>query len=261
MGHLFYYSYAYQILLVFQLVSSILVLLFLFYKSAPYGKFVTNGFGPVMPARPGWVIMEFPAFAVILVMFYLGRGWENPAMIVFICLWEFHYVYRTFIYPLRLSKGSRPMAVAIPLTGAFFNSINGYINGYEMFLSPDAAVKYDSSWFLTPYFIVGTGLFVAGWVINQHSDAVLRSLRKPGETGYKIPNRGLHKWVASPNYFGEFMEWLGWAVLTASWAGLAFAAFTFANLGPRAYKNLQWYKEKFGDEYPSSRKAMIPFVF
>ena len=144
MGHLFYYSHAYQILLVFQLVSSILVLLFLFYKSAPYGKFVTNGFGPVMPARPGWVIMEFPAFAVILVMFYLGRGWENPAMIVFICLWEFHYVYRTFIYPLRLSKGSRPMAVAIPLTGAFFNSINGYINGYEMFLSPDAAVKYDS---------------------------------------------------------------------------------------------------------------------
>lgn len=253
-------SVLYQVLLVFQLVSAIFVVLFLFYKTAPYGKYGTAGFGPTIGARIGWILMEFPAFAVILWMYYLGRGWENPVMTVFICIWEFHYVYRTFVYPLRLSKGSRPMAAVIPLCGAFFNSINGYINGYEVFLS-QASVKYNLDWFLTSYFLIGSGLFIAGLVINRHSDAVLRSLRKPGESGYKIPNRGLHKWVASPNYFGEFLEWLGWAVLTESWAGLAFAVFTFANLGPRAYKNLQWYREKFGDEYPSSRKAMIPFVF
>ena len=227
--------FLYQFLLVFQLVSAIFVVLFLFYKTAPYGKYGTSGFGPVIQARPGWVIMEFPAFAVILLMFYLARGWENPVMVVFICIWEFHYIYRTFIYPFRLSKGSRPMAALIPLFGALFNSINGYINGYEVFLSEEAAVKYTVDWLLTPNFLIGVGLFIAGWVINHHSDAVLRSLRKPGETGYKIPNRGLHKWVASPNYFGEFMEWLGWAVLTGSWAGLAFAVFTFATSTPKAF--------------------------
>lgn len=251
----------YQILLVFQLISSLFVILFLFYKTAPYGKYGTKGYGFAVGARLGWVLMEFPAFAVILVMFILARGWENPVMIAFICIWELHYVYRTFIYPFRLSKGSHPMAFFVVLMGAVFNSINGYINGYEVFFSSSAASKYSISWFYSPYFIIGLGLFLAGMVINRHSDAVLRSLRKPGESGYKVPHKGLHNWVASPNYFGEFMEWLGWAVLTYSWAGLAFAVFTFANLGPRAYKNLQWYRVQFGEEYPSSRKAMIPFVF
>ena len=30
-------------------------------------------------------------------------------------------------------------------------------------------------------------MFVAGMIINIHSDHILRNLRKPGETGYKIP--------------------------------------------------------------------------
>ena len=30
-------------------------------------------------------------------------------------------------------------------------------------------------------------LFVFGMVVNIHSDHILRNLRKPGETGYKIP--------------------------------------------------------------------------
>ncbi len=35
--------------------------------------------------------------------------------------------------------------------------------------------------------LTGTLLFVAGMVVNIHSDHILRNLRKPGETGYKIP--------------------------------------------------------------------------
>ena len=30
-------------------------------------------------------------------------------------------------------------------------------------------------------------MFVCGMAINMHSDHVLRNLRKPGDTGYKIP--------------------------------------------------------------------------
>jgi len=33
----------------------------------------------------------------------------------------------------------------------------------------------------------GIALFISGMVINIHADHILRNLRKPGETGYKIP--------------------------------------------------------------------------
>ena len=35
--------------------------------------------------------------------------------------------------------------------------------------------------------ISGCVMFVCGMTINIHSDHILRNLRKPGETGYKIP--------------------------------------------------------------------------
>jgi len=38
---------------------------------------------------------------------------------------------------------------------------------------------------------LGIALFISGMVINIHADHILRNLRKPGETGYKIP-QGKH---------------------------------------------------------------------
>lgn len=37
-------------------------------------------------------------------------------------------------------------------------------------------------------FDVGVLLFVVGMIINIHSDFILRNLRKPGETIYRIPH-------------------------------------------------------------------------
>ena len=44
---------------------------------------------------------------------------------------------------------------------------------------------------------------------GEQSDAILRGLRAPGETGYKIPTGGLYRWVSSPNYLGEILFWWG----------------------------------------------------
>lgn len=40
---------------------------------------------------------------------------------------------------------------------------------------------------LSPHFIVGFCMYATGMAINWQSDDILRNLRKPGETGYKIP--------------------------------------------------------------------------
>ncbi|MBW2713856.1 MAG: DUF1295 domain-containing protein, partial [Deltaproteobacteria bacterium] len=84
-----------------------------------------------------------------------------------------------------------------------------------------------------------------------------RNLRKPGETGYKIPYGGFYRWVSSPNYLGEIIEWAGFAMLTWTPAGLAFLVFSISNLFPRAFSHHRWYQEQFED-YPEERKAIIP---
>lgn len=50
--------------------------------------------------------------------------------------------------------------------------------------------EYSGSTKLTRHYLVsllGGILWLTGLVINIHSDHILRNLRKPGETGYKIP--------------------------------------------------------------------------
>ena len=108
--------------------------------------------------------------------------------------------------------------------------------------------------------MAGAALFLVGFGINLWADNTLRGLRHPGETGYKIPYGGLYRYISCPNYFGEIIEWIGWALATWSLPGLAFAVWTIANLAPRAWSHHQWYIKRFS-EYPRERKALIPGVW
>jgi 3-oxo-5-alpha-steroid 4-dehydrogenase 1 len=79
-------------------------------------------------------------------------------------------------------------------------------------------------------------------------------------TGYKIPHGGMFKYVSAANYFGEVLEWAGWALALRSLPSAAFAFFTFCNLAPRADAHHKWYKAKFED-YPANRKAIVPCLW
>jgi len=80
-----------------------------------------------------------------------------------------------------------------------FTSINGVIQGRYL----TEYLAYSDWWFIDPRFLVGQLVFLLGMAGNIHSDAILRGLRKPGETGYKIP-RGiinlLLRATQTPNY-------------------------------------------------------------
>ena len=98
--------------------------------------------------------------------------------------------------------------------------------------------------------------------INLQSDSIIRHLRKPGDTRHYLPEKGMFKYVSSANYFGELMEWVGFAILTWSAAGAVFALWTFANLGPRAASIHDRYSQEFGNDFDAERiKRIIPFIY
>src|SRR5207302_1373799 len=99
-----------------------------------------------------------------------------------------------------------------------------------------------------------------GHLAHVQSDRLLARLRHPGETGYRVPHGGLYRFVSCPNYLGEIVEWIGWAVASWSPPGLAFAAWTIANLAPRARAHHAWYRRSFPD-YPPARRALVPGVW
>ena len=227
------------------------------FVTAPYGRHKRRGWGPSISSRLGWILMEWPSVILFLILFLVGSAPKTLTALVFLAMWEAHYINRAYIYPLRIPVVRKSMPLTIPLAGILFNFGNAFINGYYLF---EFSGGYPLSWLSQPRTIIGILIFLTGFGINLWSDQVLRTLRaQPGED-YKIPYGGLFRWVSCPNYLGEIIEWTGWAIATWSLPGLSFAVWTFANLAPRARAHHTWYRDHFED-YPARRRALIPGIW
>jgi len=123
--------------------------------------------------------------------------------------------------------------------------------------------SYDIEWLWSPQFLIGVLIFFAGMIINIHSDKQIRVLRKnPQDSNYYLPNKGLFKYINSANYFGEILEWLGFAVLTWSLSGLVFLIWTMANIIPRAAAVYERYHQLFGEKFTQQKRYKIfPFIY
>jgi len=235
------------------LLAAVIFLALLFF-AAPYGRHFRRGWGPAINNKVGWVIMEATAPLVFAICFVLGNNANTLTTLVFLVLWEAHYIHRAFLYPFALRSRRRGMPIAVVGFGLLFNTVNGYLNGRYIFTF---ATGYTNEWLGDPRFIAGVVLFIIGFIINRRADRILSNLRKPAESGYRIPYGGLYRWISCPNYLGEIIIWLGWALATWSLPGLAFATWTVANLVPRARLHHAWYRKHFLD-YPPERRALLP---
>ena len=223
------------------------------FVKAPYGRHTKQGWGPQIDNKLGWILMELPSFALIL-YFLLNYSQSNYASFLMM-LWLLHYAHRTFIFPLRIRTQGKKMPVVIVLSAIFFNLVNAGLNGYYLSFFDD----YTTENFLSWKFLLGMLAFALGAAINLRSDQILIQLRKPGETGYKIPRGFLFEYVSCPNLFGELVQWGGFALMAWNCPAATFFLWTGANLIPRALDHHRWYKEKF-DDYPRKRKALFPFI-
>lgn len=241
--------------LLIQFLLCPIVFFSLMFVTAPYGRHFRPGWGPVLPNRLAWVLMELPALGVIGLLTLASPVASNPVAWVPLLFWCGHYAYRSFIFPALMRPSDRTFPAQLVVFAVAFNVLNGYNNAQA--LQANAA---GGEPLLSGHFLAGSLLFACGFLMHVHADAVIRGLRAPGETAYRVPEGGMFRWVGSPHYLGEIIQWCGWAVMTWSLAGAAFALFTFCNLAPRALSNHRWYRETFPD-YPAGRKALLPGLF
>ena len=250
----------FDFLLFIMAICAIAVFITLYFVEAGYGKMISPKWGPAISNKVAWILMECPVFFVLLYFWLKSERQFETVPLIFFLLFELHYFQRSFIFPFLL-KGKSKMPITIMFMGMIFNTINGYMQGeWIFFLSPDNL--YTTSWLLTPQFIIGVILFFTGMAININSDYVIRHLRQPGDTRHYLPKKGMYKYVTSANYFGEIVEWTGFAILTWSLSGAMFAIWTCANLIPRANSIYKKYEKEFGDEFHERPlKRIFPFIY
>lgn len=181
-------------------------------------------------ARARGCMQELPSFAVpasMLASAYPRAPSSSLANLALLAAFCTHYFNRTFIFPLRI-RGGKPTPVSVFLMAFGFCVTNGWLQGRALTVWQ----TYDAAWTSDPRFLGGLALFALGMAINIHADTILMNLRKPGETGYKIPRGGMFELVSGANFLGECLEWSGFAI--ACWCARRRGARRPARRPPRS---------------------------
>ncbi len=245
----------YNILVLLWIGIACIVALLLLKIPAPYGRYTKRGWGFIVDNRLAWFLMESPSLIIPLYWVSYVFKWNiNKVSGVFTFMWIFHYFYRALIFPLLL-KSKRGMPISVVLMGLLFNVVNSILNMYYFLYR----ANYPDQWFRDFRFLVGSSFFVIGFIVHFTSDWILRNLRNGNEGIYLIPRGWLFEYVSCPNYLGEIIEWIGFAVASWSLSALSFAVWTGANLIPRALSHHMWYRKNFIG-YPEKRRALVPYL-
>ncbi|KAF9465295.1 3-oxo-5-alpha-steroid 4-dehydrogenase-domain-containing protein [Collybia nuda] len=297
----------------------------LFVINAPFGRFSLSSDSLFqVDGIKSWIIMELVSPISFLYAFFTSplsyMFPTNPPLsspqLILAGIFLVHYTNRALISPLRTPSRSKSHIIVF-LSAVCFNVLNGAMMGAYL-TSPFARIFLTSPYtFRRPTFYIGLALWAVGFAGNILHDEILLDIRrkaknkdkgevsqngkatspKPKQEHYGIPQGWLYKYISYPNYFCEWVEWLGFA-LAAAPLPLATSSLTLASLSsfftvqsisslisdpaylfapnlappyiflisevflmfPRAYKGHQWYKKKFGKDYPKERKIVIPHV-
>jgi 3-oxo-5-alpha-steroid 4-dehydrogenase len=267
---------AYGVLTALTLLAAVIVLATIqaqFSTPAPYGRHEAGHaeaeagkWGPPVSQRVAHVLSDFPPGVFVFTAVFLGWGFSAPygqlkqghsgATVrwnwLLWALFVAHYVHRGLLHPLLIMRySSRTVRIGIPLAGLFPNVLFCYINACWI-----ATCVYPSNWGTHPAFIIGIILFSFGFVLNKYADWQTSRLRKPGETAYKPPSGlVLALNIANPNYLGELIEWIGYAIAAWSPPAIVWAAFGAATFVPRSKHNLQWIHKHFSGSQDSAKDA------
>ena len=104
----------------------------LLFVTAPYGRHRRPAWGPTIPVRLGWVVMESPAVLLFVAVFSLGAHAVEAAPLALLGLWKLHYFHRAFVYPLRMRGRGQKMPLTIAAMAFAFNFLNAYNDKFSL---------------------------------------------------------------------------------------------------------------------------------
>ena len=156
--------------------------------TAPYGKHTKGGWGPLIPARVAWILMETPnlwttaffayvAYAHIDAVSNESRNIRShlgdvPNMIL-LGLFLLHYINRSIVYPLKMTQAT-PMPASVMFMAFCFCTWNGAQQSANLIL----VKSYPIDWLYNSQFIAGVLIFFVGLTINIQSDNALLAMRE-----------------------------------------------------------------------------------
>ena len=240
------------------LLTGVLTFVMTLLQTAPYGRYASPIWGPSIPARIAWTVFESPNLIVPALFLFFSdtpKRSANPNRLLLL-FFIAHYVHRAIIYPwLRMPRTTAPMPISIVCVAFMYCTWNATQQCVALLF----VNSYPRNWTTDIRFISGLGIGITGMIINIRSDSILLQLRARG--GYHIPRGELFEYVSGANFFGEIMEWTGWAIAVWRLHAFAFAYYVFCNTSTRAWGHHQYYLKKFREEYPAKRRAVIPFIW
>ncbi|HEY0466701.1 MAG TPA: hypothetical protein VGC79_20985 [Polyangiaceae bacterium] len=174
-------------------------------------------------------------------------------------LWSMHFVRRTWESAF-VHRYSKPQ-----IGPADYLTEYAYYWGFGAWIAWSATARPGSA-SLSPLLVLGLVLFVLAEVGNAHAHRVLRDLRAPGGRERQIPGGLLFRRLSCPHYSFEIVSWVGFNLVTQTWAGLGFMLVGAGILGAWAHARHVAYRKEFDgrdgrQRYPSERRALIPFLF
>lgn len=245
-------------LVVFGFILAVVYFIGQLFQPIPYGRHARGSGRLPVPVRVAKIIvMLVPNVVFFTITYFLaGQHFGEAPNVIFFCLYIIHFLERGIVNPLVSRYSHNKLRLWIPLSVFLSNLFYSYINAEFI-----GSAEYCDNYLYDPRFLVGLVVFIIGFVINRVADYQLVCLRKSRtETGYFIPKGPLYFLISCPNYFGEGLQWFGWAIMTWSLAGLVWWLFTEATFVPRSRQNHKWLRNQFLD-YPKIRKGLIPFIF
>jgi protein-S-isoprenylcysteine O-methyltransferase Ste14 len=111
---------------------------------------------------------------------------------------------------------------------------------------------------------VAVGIYVLGTVLHFGSDYQKRRFKRRAQAGQQLLDRGFWALCRHPNYLGDFLIYVSFAVVGGSiwgWIGplLNLAQYAFDAIP----KNEKWAAQRYGsawEEYKAHTRSFIPYV-
>jgi steroid 5-alpha reductase family enzyme len=108
---------------------------------------------------------------------------------------------------------------------------------------------------------VAVGVYVVGSLVHATADLQKKQFKERAGTTGRILDQGLWAWSRHPNYFGDFLVYVSWALLAADpWAWVAPATNLLQYAFDAIPKSESWSSERYGSSWTEYARRTSPFV-